>query len=595
MLASRLAAGRWLKRAMIGLAVVSCAVAANDFFLGGFVFAPFGIRVSSWEAYKPFRNGLLSACVALWLHERESEAAISWHWIARWSRPIAAAAVAVSCVMALRFGVFVAGGADAYGYVSQALRWASGAPMPPEPLAALAAALGPSIVPIGYRPSLTPGHSVPFYPPGLPLVMAVASKIAGPSAVYIVVPIFGGVAVWLTYLIGVRTFGRRTGFLAAILLTCSPIFLFQTLEPMSDVPATAWWLAAWLFAISDGAAAALLAGLAGSAAVVTRPNLVPLALVLAGAVILGRPRVARAVWFAVGLVPGCLAVAAFNQYFYGTPLSSGYGPLATLFEWSRVSANLHRYPVWLVELHTPVILLALAAPFAGRRELDAPFTRPDSRAVAALMLAFSAVLLLCYVFWVPYDNWPFLRFLLPAIPLLLISSTAVAVALIQRAPLPYRTAGFFVIGILLGCWCLVKAQSLGVFATADIEHRYVAVGEHISRAVPPNAVFLSVMESGSIRFYGHRVTVRWDTLEPHDLDGALDLLGSAGYVPYILLESWEEELFRARFGSQSAVGWVDWPPAFQYRGPIDVRIYSVDDRAEYVNGGNIVTQEIPAS
>jgi len=38
------------------------------------------------------------------------------------------------------------------------------------------------------------------------------------------------------------------------------------------------------------------------------------------------------VLFAVGLVPGCLAVAAFNQYCYGTPLSSGYGPLATLFE-----------------------------------------------------------------------------------------------------------------------------------------------------------------------------------------------------------------------------------------------------------------------
>src|SRR5438094_451913 len=124
----------------------------------------------------------------------------------------------------------------------------------------LAGALGPSIVPIGYRPSLTPGRNVPVPAPGLPLAMAVASKIAGPSAVYIVVPIFGGLAVWLTYLLGERTFGPRTGFLAAILLTCSPIFLFQSLEPMSDVPATAWWLAAWVFAISDGAAAALLAG-----------------------------------------------------------------------------------------------------------------------------------------------------------------------------------------------------------------------------------------------------------------------------------------------------------------------------------------------
>jgi hypothetical protein len=594
MLASRPAASRWLKRGMMGLAGVSFAVAAYDFLFGGFYFAPFGVRISSWEAYKPFRNGMVFACVALWLHDRESEAAASWFWIARWSRPIAAVSVAVSCVMALRYGVFVAGGADAYGYVSQALLWASGTPTPPEPLAALARALGPSIVPIGYRPALKPGRNVPFYAPGLPLAMAVASKIAGPSAVYIVVPVFGGVAVWLTYLLGERTFGRRTGFLAAILLTCSPIFLFQSLEPMSDVPATAWWLAAWVFAISDGAAAAFLAGLAASASVVTRPNLVPLALVVTGAILLGRPRVGRAVWFAVGLVPGCLAIAALNQRFYGTTLSSGYGPLATLFEWSRLSANLHRYPVWLVELHTPVILLALAAPVARLRELDASSERPDSRAVAALMLAFSAVLLLCYVFWVPFDSWPFLRFLLPAIPLLLISMSAVVVALLQRAPLPYRTGGLFVVAILLGCWCLVKAQSLGVFATADVEHRYVAVGEYIGRAVPPNAVFLTVMESGSVRFYGHRVTVRWDMLEPHGLEWALDVLRSAGYAPYILLESWEEELFRTRFGSHGAVGRVDWPAAFHYRGPIDVRIYSVDDRADYLAGEDIVTQQIPA-
>src|SRR5712691_927944 len=172
MLASRSVAARWLKRGMTVLAVVSFAAAAYDFFFGGFSFAPFGVRVSSWEAYKPFRNGMVSACVALWLHDRESEAAASWHWIARWSRPIAAVAVAVSCGMALRFGAFVAGGADAYAYVSQALLWASGTPTPPEPLAALANALGPSIVPIGYRPSITPGFNVPFYAPGLPLAMA---------------------------------------------------------------------------------------------------------------------------------------------------------------------------------------------------------------------------------------------------------------------------------------------------------------------------------------------------------------------------------------------------------------------------------------
>ena len=61
--------------------------------------------------------------------------------------------------------------------------------------------------------------------------------------------------------------------------------------------------------------------------------------------------------------------------FYGTPLSSGYGALDTLFKWSRLTANLRRYPVWLIQLHTFGILLALLAPVAIRREPDARPTK----------------------------------------------------------------------------------------------------------------------------------------------------------------------------------------------------------------------------
>ena len=66
--------------------------------------------------------------------------------------------------------------------------------------------------------------------------MALALKVAGPSAVYYVVPIFGGMAVWLTYVLGARVDGPIAGMIAAVLFAFSPLFLFQTLEPMSDVP-----------------------------------------------------------------------------------------------------------------------------------------------------------------------------------------------------------------------------------------------------------------------------------------------------------------------------------------------------------------------
>ena len=44
------------------------------------------------------------------------------------------------------------------------------------------------------------------------------------------------------------------------------------------------------------------------------------------------------------------------------PLESGYGSLDTIFSVQHVLPNLARYPRWLVESHTPLVLLALVAP-----------------------------------------------------------------------------------------------------------------------------------------------------------------------------------------------------------------------------------------
>ena len=74
---------------------------------------------------------------------------------------------------------------------------------------------------------------------------------------------------------------------------------------MSDVPAAAWWLAALVLAMGSGTWTAGLAGCAASAAVLTRPNLVPV-LGVVGLMSLGKPpRLGRAVAFAAGAVPGC--------------------------------------------------------------------------------------------------------------------------------------------------------------------------------------------------------------------------------------------------------------------------------------------------
>lgn len=574
---------RTLQLILVLIAIVALPVAAWDLAAGGFYFRPFGIRISSWETYKPFRIGMAALVIAIALRDwRSGPAAATWNVAKRWGSWIAGAAAIASLIVAVHYGIFVAGGSDAHGYVSQAALWARGHLSAPDPLAAVVPALGPITAPLGYLMSSTPGQIVPSYPAGYPLTMALATSIGGPTAAYFVVPLFGALAVWLTFLLGARIADARAGFLAAILLACSPIFLFQSLEPMNDVPATAWWLLAWVLVLAEGGGAAVAGGLAVSAAVLTRPNLVPLAFVLAAATMLKAPRWQRGAQFAAGLVPGCLAVAALNAYWYGSPLASGYGTLDLLYAWSRAQPNLRHYWSWLIELESAIVVMAFAGPLAAR-----------AKPAAAAMLAFCVALLACYLPYFTYDSWPFLRFLLPGIPLLLVLASAAIVWLIERLPIAARGAILLLFCTQLPIWYLRTADGLHVFDIQQSEHRYQAVGEYLGAALPANAVVLTVIQSGSVRTYGQRPTLRWDLIEPDRFDQALDTLRGAGYEPYLLLEDWEDDIFRARFATTSVAGNGDWQPAFEYYGPISVRVLRAGDRAAYFSGRRALPRAVP--
>jgi hypothetical protein len=133
----------------------------------------------------------------------------------------------------------------------------------------------------------------------------------------------------------------------------------------------------------------------------------------------------------------------------------------------------------------------------------------------------------------------------------------------------------------------VRAQPFDVFTAGPGEQRFVVVGEYLGRALPANAVVLALDESGSVRMYGHRETVRWDLVEDGRLDYTLETLRTHGYVPYILLEPWEQTWFKEKFAASSVYGRIDWPPAIEVRGPIAARVYSVDDRMRYITGDQI--------
>ena len=568
------------------LGVVACigfAVAVWDLTLGGFYFRVLGVRISSWEVYKPFRIGMVAIVAAIAIRDRWAESTqTSWNAIDRWSRWIAGAVATVSVAIAVHWGVFAAGGADAYGYVSQAALWAQGRLSAPDPLAMVASIVGPAAAPLGYQMSTVAGSMVPVYPPGLPLLMAIAIRVGGPSAAYLVVPLLGGLAVWLTYLLGLRIADARAGVVAAMLVAFTPIFMFQSLEPMSDVPATAWWLLAWVLVLSPGGASPFLAGLAVSAALLTRPNLVPLAALLVPIAAATAPRRRRAMLLAAGLIPGCIAVAALNAYWYGGPLRSGFGPLDAFYAWNHFFPNLRRDWNWMIELDASVILLAAAAPWMIR-----------DKTTAAAILTFFAALIGCYAFYLVYDDWPFFRFLLPGLPLMIALAAAVIVRILSWLPLSWRGAVVFLLCTLVPIEGVLTADRHTVFDIQRGEHRYVAVGETIGARLPANAVVLSVIQSGSVRMYGQRPTVRWDRLEPERLDATLDGLRAAGYAPYLLLESWEDSLFRARFTGTRALREADRAPVIEYYGPISVRVLRLDDEV-HCGERRVLPRAVPA-
>ena len=476
---------------------------------------------------------------------------------------VAAAVVAVGLLR----GAPYAGGSDAYGYVSQADLWAKGSLHIEQPFVRdigwpfEAAAL----TPLAYRPTPDGTAIVPIYAPGLPMLMAVFERLANRAAVFYVVPLLGGVAIWATYLLGKRYGGETVGVSAAILLATSPAFLFQLMFPMSDVPATAWWALSLALLMADGRSAALASGLAAGAAILTRPNLVPLAMIPGGLLLwrafrardMAGSAAQRVVLFAAGSIPACLIIAIVNTRLWGSPFATGYAPTDIEYRWSWVLPNLHRYPGWLMTTQTPAVLLALLAPMMPSKNSPLKSQFP---AVTLLLGAFVAAVVVIYLLHEPNNSWFWLRYLLPAFPpLLVLMSAGLAVAFARLT----RGVRLITTGLVLGllAWHGVSfGINDGIFRFREGERKSRAVGEYIANNLPENAIFISKLHSGSIRYYSGRLTIQYEFLPPDSLDSVVALLRTHGYQPFFALEDWERPLFHLRFGSRSALAGLDWPP-----------------------------------
>lgn len=577
----------------LALTAVACCVAAIGMAIGGGLTLHLGpIRIRSHNPIRPLLFAAMLIGLTLPSGLAALSAAFAWWWNAleRHARTAAAIVALATVAAGFHWGAFVAGGSDSYCYLNQAELFARGAVKDFEPLSEDTTWPGNawSFVPAGHMPFGQPPALVPICPAGYPILMAAARMTAGRPAMFAVTPLMGGLAVFLLFLLGRRLAGPAAGLLAAIFTAASPTFLFQLFQPMNDVTAAALWVAAlvvsWRAAHHNTLPGALVAGVLTAAAVVVRPNLVPLAAVaglgvmlLEGARTL-RSRILCGAGFAAGLTAGPLVVLAVQNAMYGSPFRSGYGDLDKIFSGSHVIPNLERYLRWSVESHTIAIVLALAAPFA--------LVRYRSSRAALWLLTFAAVTLACYLPYVVFDAWWYTRFLLPALLPSLALTAAVIVAAINLLPAPWRFPSFVLPAAAAVGFLLQIGVARDVFRIRDLEWRFRSVGE-FAATMPADAAFITLHHSGSLRFYSGHSTFGWADIEKGKLDDAVAFLRRHNRHPYLLFEGWEEPQFRERFGGER-LGALDWPAMAQIDG---VKIYDPDDYERFRRGEQINTIE----
>ena len=587
---------RTASRVLFGLAAGAAILGLAVLGTGGFFTRVYGVRIST-RGVRPILMALLFAAVGFRLQDRSAQDALITRLL-RWSSPLLPATVGIVSAALLTLGALygtrAVGGSDSYGYISQSKLWRAGdlrvhqdfVASVPWPNADL------TFTPLAYRPS--DNHTlVPIVAPGLPLLMALFTGVVGRCGPYLVSPVCGALLIILTYALGSLVSGRAVGAVAALLVATSPTVLYMTLWPLSDVPAATFWTASLLLAARaaiprpSGPAprerrmTALIAGAGAAAgvAIAIRPNLFPLAVFPAAIAAWPIARTAplhatpRLVTFGITCVPFVLFVAWFYNHLYGSPLQSGYGSTESIFAWENFRPNLGRYPRWLWDSQGPLVFLFLLSPLLSHGP------RPASRMLRRWFFTFVLAVFACYMWYLPFDAWWYLRFVLPAFPLIFVLAADVVWSGTRRLRLWRQVVVLGVFAVVIVDFAATRAMERDALGIGEWEQKYADVGRFVASRLPANTVVVTMQHSGSVRYYSGRPTLRYDALDADWLDRAIAYLRTAGFEPYLILEKGEVPRFRERFAGQASVTLVDRPPiAIHSR---DVFIYGTGDA-----GGN---------
>jgi hypothetical protein len=456
------------------------------------------------------------------------------------------------------FGSGAAAASDSSGYLNCARMLAEGKlaiPLRAVPGLPLGLASDRELAALALRLGPAPGTLVPTYPVGLPLHLAAASWLVGWGGAGVVV---NAVAA-LSALLLLFALGRHLGlppawaFACVVLLAVFPVTIRSFTWVMSDGLATTWCIAAVYCAFrarEGGERWALLAGVSLGFAVLVRPTNA-LLLVAVAAVLPLRPRPLAAL--VAGGLPAAVFLGFYNHALFGKALATGYSDVPSLLAWSYFLPRIRHFGAWIARFLSPIALLAWAV--SAYRAF-----RGDRRHLA-LFLWVCAIVGFYAFYLYSVETWWYLRFILPAMPALLLGAALAGLEL-GRNTLAGARSRF--------ARALVGAAPLAVFVLATVlslasvwKFRLWTAGENltvyerasalVAERVGPGAVVVSKIFSGAVYFYTAHPVIRYDNISPRTWARFAEHLRASGTPVCALLLSHEVEKLRVTTGAP----WVE--------------------------------------
>lgn len=446
-------------------------------------------------------------------------------------RSLIAVAVLLYAALLVRYTCYAAGGSDSSGYLNAAHLVSEGTlkvRITPMDVMALDDSWRQIFVPLGFTRAPEPRTLSPSYPLGYPLLIAPFGMIGGWNhAPFYVTPLASLLTLFILYKLA-REFDvpGNLALAAVFVLAISPAWVFQSLQPMSDVVATMWCAIAMLAAFRcepnrHRFAWAAICGASFAFAVWVRPSNILLALAIGCAMrFRWRPlavAVAASLPFAIGMM-------VVNRSLYGNPFTTGYGGIDTMVSWRNIRECAPHHALWLLITLTPTVFPGGVFVFLDRHV--------DRWRRAALLAWFGAFFAFYSVYSV-CDAWWYLRFVLPVFPPLIIGAALLVRDYVRRSDVRLvMIAVIAVVGISFGYrnhFQDLHEQEIG----------YPHAVHWAQKQLPPNALVTTMQLSGAYYFYAHQLTVRYEFLNPDRFEELRAYAGGAGLKWYALIFDWE--------------------------------------------------------